>query len=741
MKKATGYRIVLTVISMITLGITNARAQMYSWNHLNGPDHAEVIVLKQTNNGVLYASTITGNLKSTDNGQTWTGIGNGNIGSAFDIVQTTKGTLIFGDINGNISVSTNDGMDWQKYQISFNGISAGVLSLDAKGENLVAAGTLFGVFVSADTGKTWTMTPLNQPISKVKFLDDSLLVATSGNVSLGYAGNVNTTQDGMVAVSPDSGKTWRKMSFTKMPATDIAEDANGNWYASFINGGIKMSDNQGASWSEFAMKDSSVVRMLITGSGTILASTESGLYKYNPSMNKMMRTSYSESLITTMTEAANGNILLGSNDFVRFNDKNSGIFYSKDQGSTWKMGRTNMTIYSMGADSHNRLYASDIIGGFFTSDDEGMTWSRMYDGITPSAGINAIAVKNDSIIAIAGVNGAVAVSADTGKTWNVVDDSTSSPDYGIMDFAFTSNNTILAASSNLTSNYGGVLESADMGKTWKTIGLTNDAVISVLDDKGMYFAGSLMSLFRSEDQGKTWTDLKSNFPGNVANVTLLQVSSLFETNKGDLIASTGSGIFYSTDNGDTWITSAMAQGSPVTIDQLTVLKMVEDPNGYIFAVTKNSGILVSMDEGKTWQQNTVGNKNTGSGMVGFSITIDSKGHVFAGYSNGVYEAGNLQTAIADNPIGNKPKQFTLEQNFPNPFNPTTVIPFELKEAGMVKLTIYNMVGQKVATLLSSRMSAGSHTITFDASKISSGVYFYQLRSGNNVVTRKMTLIK
>ncbi len=741
MKKATGYRIALTLISIFALGITNARSQMYSWNHLNGPNHSELIVIKKTNNGVLYASTVKGNLKSTDNGQTWTNISGGNIGTVSEIVQTTKGTFILGDFNGNVYVSTNNGVNWQNYQIKFNGISAGILSLDVKGENFVAAGTLLGVSVSADTGKTWTMTPLNQPISRVKFVDDSLLVAISGSIPMGYAGNLNTMQDGMVAVSPDSGKTWRKKSFTGMPATDFAEDANGNWYASFMNGGIKMSADQGASWSDFAMKDSSVMRMLITSSGTILASTESGLYKYNPSMNKMMKTSYSESLITTMAEAANGNILLGTTDFVRFNNKNSGIFYSTDQGSTWKMTGTNTNIYSLAADSQNRLYASDFIGGFFKSDDEGMSWSRINDGITPTAGINAIAVKNDSIIAIAGINGAIAVSADTGKTWNVVDDSTSSQDYSIQDFVFTSNKTILAASSNLTSNNGGVLESADMGKTWKVIGLSNDAVTSVIEANGMYFAGSLMSLYRSKDQGKTWTDIKSNFPGSVGNGTLLQVSSLFETKKGNLIVSTGSGIFYSTDNGDTWVMSALAQGSSVTIDQLTVPKMVENPKGYIFAVTRDNGILVSMDEGKTWQQNTVGNMNNGSANVGFSIAIDSQGKVFAGFSNGVYEAGNLLTAIAENPGGNKPQKFSLEQNFPNPFNPTTVIPFELKEAGMVKLTIYNMVGQKVATLVSSRMSAGSHTITFDASKISSGVYFYQLRSGNNVVTRKMTLIK
>lgn len=88
-----------------------------------------------------------------------------------------------------------------------------------------------------------------------------------------------------------------------------------------------------------------------------------------------------------------------------------------------------------------------------------------------------------------------------------------------------------------------------------------------------------------------------------------------------------------------------------------------------------------------------------------------------------------------------PSEFRLGQNYPNPFNPTTVIPFELAGAGEVKLTIYDVTGRKVATLLNTSMSAGRHTVTFNAAGIPSGVYIVRLEAGGQLFTSKLTLLK
>jgi flagellar hook assembly protein FlgD len=83
----------------------------------------------------------------------------------------------------------------------------------------------------------------------------------------------------------------------------------------------------------------------------------------------------------------------------------------------------------------------------------------------------------------------------------------------------------------------------------------------------------------------------------------------------------------------------------------------------------------------------------------------------------------------------------LQQNYPNPFNPSTTIEFTLSRAEDVNLSIYNIQGMKIATLVSDRMNQGTHSVQFDGSGLASGVYYYQLSAGNMKNVKKMVLVK
>jgi len=103
---------------------------------------------------------------------------------------------------------------------------------------------------------------------------------------------------------------------------------------------------------------------------------------------------------------------------------------------------------------------------------------------------------------------------------------------------------------------------------------------------------------------------------------------------------------------------------------------------------------------------------------------------------------NVNNTVSNEEDPEIPRDIKLEQNFPNPFNPSTVINFELNQAMNVSLDVYNVVGQKVATLINDETrSAGRHTVSFDGRALSSGVYIYRLETPRESLTKRMTLIK
>ena len=89
----------------------------------------------------------------------------------------------------------------------------------------------------------------------------------------------------------------------------------------------------------------------------------------------------------------------------------------------------------------------------------------------------------------------------------------------------------------------------------------------------------------------------------------------------------------------------------------------------------------------------------------------------------------------------RPFEFSLEQNYPNPFNPSTTIQFSIPSEGVIKLTVLNIIGEEIETLVNEYKTEGTHQVIFNAENIPSGIYFYKLDSGSFTQTRKMILIK
>ena len=144
-----------------------------------------------------------------------------------------------------------------------------------------------------------------------------------------------------------------------------------------------------------------------------------------------------------------------------------------------------------------------------------------------------------------------------------------------------------------------------------------------------------------------------------------------------------------------------------------------------------------------------------SGLAGGSAVVFASGFLDPsanqnGSSFGLYAAlvdgtvipfSSTLTSINETSSGQVLNSYSLLQNYPNPFNPSTKIEFSLPAKQAVSLKVFNLLGQEIATLVNREMNEGNYNINFDASGLSSGIYLYQLKAGNYVQTKKMTLLK
>jgi hypothetical protein len=149
------------------------------------------------------------------------------------------------------------------------------------------------------------------------------------------------------------------------------------------------------------------------------------------------------------------------------------------------------------------------------------------------------------------------------------------------------------------------------------------------------------------------------------------------------------------------------------------------------------------------------NALNGASTVWVQQAASEIGNVIVGYMD--YRSSDKTLAVGTHAIGaftvkfgsalavgqnyERPLRFALKQNYPNPFNPTTVIRYELPEAEMVSLKVYDMMGREVAILANGRIDAGIHRVKFSATNLASGVYLYTLRSKNYSVTKKLLLVR
>lgn len=367
----------------------------------------------------------------------------------------------------------------------------------------------------------------------------------------------------------------------------------------------------------------------------------------------------------------------------------------------------------------NSLVAGTVDGGIYISANSDQNWSQKNSGLS-NLKVYSLA-SNGNLIAAGTYGNGVFISSDNGNTWTFSGGSISVP--YIYALAFVGNNLIAGTGG------GGFFRSSNNGSSWTNAGGTTHIVNSIYVTPNYSFIGQGPYAYKSTDNGNTWTTLIGS--------SSTTVKGFAETPKGsggtNIFVGALDGVYLSTDNGSTWKKTNSGLS-------YTNVNAIVATGQNLFVATEGGGVFRSADNGNTW---TAINTGLPANTNGRSLIL-SNNILYLGTSDGVVWKRNLSDfgiTTVESLKEEIPSAFELSQNYPNPFNPTTKIQFSIPASQRVSLKIFDITGREVASLVDEFLSAGNYSYDFDGSKLSSGIYFYRLISGNFSEIKKMALIK
>lgn len=296
----------------------------------------------------------------------------------------------------------------------------------------------------------------------------------------------------------------------------------------------------------------------------------------------------------------------------------------------------------------------------------------------------------------------------------------------------------------------GIHRSFDRGRTWDTLcdhswAVTGAQLLAIDDNRGHVLYKSNVSpsynhvLYRSSDRGRTWDSLLSvavQFVYDVRSPMTIVVSGdtlVMGLKTQPYDTSQAMGVYRTSDGGIHW--SKVYSNHRV----VSIVKSHRDRN--MLYAASDEGILKSSDAGLTWQayNTSLPTASLTSILISPYSTSPIETLFVSTSTHGVLKVWDFPASVGENPVA--PGEFRLEQNYPNPFNPTTTIKYTISKPGHVSLKVFDVLGREVTTLVNQFQSQGEYSVRFDASILSSGVYHYQLLTGDFIQTRNAILIR
>jgi photosystem II stability/assembly factor-like uncharacterized protein len=600
---------------------------------------------------------------------------------------------IAGD-NGTILKTVNSGANWN-IQASlvtdnFNSIKA------VSGTEAVACGNNGKIIYTSNGGANWIQ--FTAPVN------NNLLSIDKKNTTI-----IASAADGIVIKSTNNGSSWSVIDYRILTKSDINSvfmlDAN-TYYSCGGGGFIRKSTNAGASFT----------------------------FQKNPMIGNLVSIFFYDNLKGWAVSSLN-----------------KAIIYTTDGGSTWSLPPGTNVSYSWqlkqsGSNNIGNgfcLHPTNKNGIFicmgkiiYRSLDRGETWTNI---ATISIGTRAHSFyvnpldSNLMLAAMDASGGRVVRSTDYGQTWTTTWGPGSLTSYG-MPLEMNPNNPNICF---LGPDNSVMQRSTNFGLTWSS--WSNTSFRSPCDLAVLYDSSNFMyvgdgttgsgsgELFRSIDGGVNWTSIHTVSGSEIPmiSITNLDIDLAFHT-------AWSSGGFWRTSNKWNSFSQVATTGSAWGTD---IAK--DDPTAVSFVIY-GSTAYVSTNGGDNFTSSSVGSSpNAG-------VLYYDKGTLLTQQGGGVFKLSVSYNVITGSPqLSNElPVSFGLKQNYPNPFNPSTTIEYEISRASLVQLKVYDVLGNEVKALISNYLAPGKYSMNFDASGLSSGIYFYTLSSdGQKIDTKKMILIK
>lgn len=394
------------------------------------------------------------------------------------------------------------------------------------------------------------------------------------------------------------------------------------------------------------------------------------------------------------------------------------FIFSQESHSQWKYSSTNVestqytwAIAVIGED----MFAGLFDGGVYKSTDNGKSWAAANKGIEYED-VDYLAANGSNLYAAIYAKG-VWTSNDKGASWRQISNGLLNK---YVNAITVSNNVLFAGTRD-----GGIYVSKDNGANWTVAntGLSSLNINCMTSGGGYVYAGTASGMFVSANGGTSWSPANTGL--TETDIQTLTVSGA------KVYAGTRYHVWCSSNAGANW--------SPIgeTSNRVTAIL---SRNNYVFvSVYGSGGIYLTSDNGTNWS-------NVGSDMLEKNVLCMAMNSstIFAGEPSifVYYRALNEMIPVTSVNEAVRPMEFSLLQNYPNPFNPSTTITYSIKNEGLVKLSVYNLLGKEVAELVNEWKPAGIYSLNFRAAgDLPSGIYLYRLQSGGFTETRKFTLLK